>query len=288
MIILNRLLYLSLIFAIYFSSCNPSNTSNIKKEKVARVQNKFLFKDDIEDLIPEYNSLKDSSNWMKSYAENWAREQLLLNKAQFNVLSEQLNLEIERKLENHRSSLLIYSYKKEFIKQNLDTLITEGELLSYYDNNKNRILLSYDIVQADFIKLSIDVNDIKTLKKWLESSKLDDRLKLEEFCHKSAKSFLLDSAAWVKVDKLLSLLPMQIDNNSKFVSTNKYVEVVDSINRYLLYITDFRLSGAVPPFIYAKDKIKDMILNQRKLDIVNKLEEDILKDAINQGDYELF
>ena len=48
---------------------------------------------------------------------------LLLNKAELNLTDEEKN--VEQQIENYRSSLLIYAYEQSYIRQHLDTVVTD-------------------------------------------------------------------------------------------------------------------------------------------------------------------
>jgi len=51
----------------------------------------------------------------------------------------------------------------------------------------------------------------------------------------------------------------------------------------LLYITDFRIKDALSPIEFEKDKIRDIILYQRKLTFLKDHEAELLKSAQAKG-----
>ena len=77
--------------------------------------------------------------WSKDFIEKWVRNQLLLNKAEINLTDEEKN--VEQQIENYRSSLLIYAYEQSYLRQNLDTVVTDKEIEDYYKENQSNFIL---------------------------------------------------------------------------------------------------------------------------------------------------
>ncbi|NJK86143.1 MAG: hypothetical protein HC906_09395 [Bacteroidales bacterium] len=51
---------------------------------------------------------------------------------------------------------------------------------------------------------------------------------------------------------------------------------------------DFKLSGEVAPLEYVEQNIRNIILNKRKVQLINTLESNIYNDALNRGYFTIF
>ena len=72
-------------------------------------------------------------------------------------------------------------------------------------------------------------------------------------------------------------------NQQRFLHNNKFISLEENGMLYLLYITDFRIKDALSPIEFEKDKIRDIILYQRKLTFLKDHEAELLKSAQSSG-----
>ena len=116
---------------ILFSSCDVftiEEKKDVKSEIIAIVNTEKLFKEDIKSILPENVSKQDSIIIVSSFVKDWAVKRLLLDKAKKNSSLESVN-EIDNLVKDYKESLLINNYKEELVKQQLDTIITEEEIV---------------------------------------------------------------------------------------------------------------------------------------------------------------
>lgn len=73
---------------------------------------------------------EDSAEVAKNYIDNWIKRQLILQVAEKYLTAEQLD--IERRVQDYKESLIIYSYENELIQQKLDTVVSQDEIEAYY------------------------------------------------------------------------------------------------------------------------------------------------------------
>ena len=129
----NRILF---VFALsmLITSCRYFSSKNDNRE-LARVHDHYLYKADIEGVIPKNTNSEDSLQMATNFIANWVKQQLILKKAELNLGPEKKN--VEKQLEEYKSSLIIYLYEEELVKQKLDTNVSESEIEKYYEENKN-------------------------------------------------------------------------------------------------------------------------------------------------------
>lgn len=277
---MQKLLSLFLISCLLLA-CEGKNEEVV----VARVYNEKLFASELSEVALKAESRSDSVNILNAYINNWVRERLLLHKAEQNLPPELKD--VEDQLENYRKSLIVYAYEKEVVRQLLDTNVTEKEIVRYYEENQKDFELKNNIIKVLYVKVDKEAPKINKLKDLYRSTKPKDRVELEEYCHKYASNFYLDDNTWLLFDDLLKEIPIKTYNEELFLKNNRYLEVEDSLNLYLLNIKGFRIKNTASPLTFEKKNIRNIILNKRKLDLLARMKKDIYTDAVNSNEVEI-
>ena len=211
-----------------------------------------------------------------------------MDKAKFNLSDKQSYTSIEKQLEDYRTSLIIYAYQKELIKQKLDTSISENDIQKYYDANKANLILEHNILKVKYIQLSLNTPNYKKVKQWCLSEDKKDIDSLEKYCHQFSNSFLLDDKSWILFENLKRELPPPIKIDFQQIAKSDLIELTDSTNRYLIAVEDFKLKDGIAPIEYEKDNIKNVLLFKRKTDLIDKMEEQIYQNGIKNTYFEFY
>ncbi len=250
---------------------------------VARVNDRYLFKEEIDKLAPSYQSVQDSILWRNSYIKTWATRELLYEKALINVSNQ--DQDIEELVENYRRELLIDRYKRAVLQQELDTVVTEADLDTYYELNKNVYRLNEELLRLRFIHFSLDMNDRKELVKKFRSSSVDDAEDLEERSLEFYALSLTDSI-WVSRVAADDKLPWL--KEEKRLKKDQFIQKEDSLGVYLVAIKEVLHRNDVAPKSYVIPTIRQMILHNRKLELMNEIEKTLVIDAINNKQFEQY
>lgn len=285
----HHLLILNLIVIQFvFSACHFFETkqeNDSEKEKIARVDKIFLYKGDIEklNLVPALSSPEDSSSIVSRYVDKWIKKQLLVQAAEKDDAE---NLpEIERRLLEYKYQLLVHGFKKRYVEKELDTAISEQETEEYYLANQANFELKQNIVRVYYSKIPKDAPRLDEVKAWIRSGRSSDLEELRSYCHGFAISYSLSDSTWLIFDDLISGIPIKKDH---YPQKNQYLEASDSLYFYFLRINDVKIHDQVSPIEFVKDQIQAIIMNKRKVDLQNKLENDIYKKALSDNIYEVF
>lgn len=277
-------LYIVILAAGVLSGCR--HTEVIEEKPVVRVFDKYLYPGNLRENIPANISASDSSILASDYIDKWIRKQLLLRKAEMNLTDEEKN--VDKQLENYKSSLLIFKYEQSLIKQKLDTIISFEEIEKYYNENPANFLLNNNIIKATFLKVPRNAPEIWNLRRWLKSDSDEDLKKLESYAFQHAEIYDYFNDDWVEFSEVEKNLPLRIDNPQYLIKYRKNYEVNDSLSYYLLNIKDYRLLGTVAPLSYVMDDIRTIIMNKRKIQLINRLESNIYNDALNRGYFTIY
>ena len=274
-----------ILSASFFGACSWFSGRSAD-ERIARVNNKYLYRSDLQGIITPGINAADSAVIIKRYIENWIRQQVYLAEAEKKLTADQADF--QRKVDNYRNSLIIFSYENQYIKANLDTVITPELMAEYYEKHQDEFKLSDHIVQVKFIKLPLDAPDISMVRRLIRSDGEQDFIALEEYCINNAASYFLDSDSWFIFSDILRDMPINPQNTESFLRNNSFLERTDNFYRYFLYIIDYRLEGSSSPIAFQSDNIKSIILNHRKQQLINEFRHELFKNAASNGSFEIY
>lgn len=259
-------------------SCHPSAN---QEKPVAKVFETILYEKEITDFIPRGTPHEDSLLMAQSYIRNWVTQQLLLHKAIENLSGEEKD--IEKQVEEYRTSLLIHHYKQKLISQRLMEDISDTDIENYYTGNQGNFILATPIVKAVFFILPKNAPNLKEAKKWFLSNKPEDQDNLEEYCLTNAKKYDKFNDQWIEVKYLLNLIPGDFNSLEKEILYQKNIEREDEDHYYFLKIRDMRREQTIAPQDYVRDEITLILKNKKKLQFENDLEKQINQEGIRKN-----
>ncbi|HEX2936887.1 MAG TPA: peptidylprolyl isomerase [Bacteroidales bacterium] len=267
-------------------NCKGGSKPVVNNVAVAKVYDKYLYTKDIQHIFPKNVTKQDSIELAQSYINTWIKNQLILRKAEMNLSPEELD--IQEQLDNYRSSLLIYKYEEQMVKQKTDTTFTEEELKKYYDENTPNFVLDESLVKALYLKIPKTAPDIENVKTWYKSNNKEDIKKLDSYCYNYATKYDYFENQWVSFSLIKRELPKNIDDETEYLKNNNFIELEDAGFYYLVYIKDKNLAGSLAPYAFTKGKIKDILLNKRKVKFLSDLETNIFNDAQDHNSFEIY
>lgn len=248
---------------------------------VAQVFDTPLPKSEVVAFIPKGTSKEDSILMSQSYIRNWITQRLLLHKAIENLSEEEKN--IQKQVEDYRTSLLIHRYKQKLINQKLQEDIPEQAIETYYEQNKFNFILSTPVIKAVFFIIPKSASNIKDVRKWYKSEKADDVEKLEEYCITNARKYDDFDNRWIESKFVSSLLPGDSNLVENKIQRERNIELEDDENFYFLKITDICPEQTVAPLGYVRDEIILILKNKKKLQFENDLDRQINEEAVRKN-----
>ena len=278
--------YNHIILFLIFFSCDSlefqKKESLLIDQPIATVYDESLFKEDLNFLLRKNIDKNDSIVLTRSIINSWAIQQLLLKKAVENT-SENDNAEINDLVRDYIQALLINSYKERLIKQQLDTIIEKEEIINYYKKNNNNFRLNEELIKTRYIHFSNDLIDKKEVLKFFKNGSIEDleALELRQF---SFKKMMLNDSVWTPLENVLLKLPF---SRNDLLKKTDLIKKEDSLGLYLAVTIDVLLRNQIAPLGYIEPTIKQMILHQRKLQLIRDIEKIIVKDAIQNKIYKI-
>ena len=260
--------------------------SNNQEEPLARVFEEYLYPSDLSEVITPGTSPQDSLVIAKRFVETWVKDQLMLNRAEQALSEEQMDF--EKQIEQYRLSLLIFSYRQKLLQQKLDTLVTDEEIQIYYEENVNNFMLNQDVIKGTFIKIPLSAPRVNELRRWSWNSRPEDLEQMEKYCINYADKFSDFNDTWVYFNSIKVQLPMKISQPSRYLSYNKNIETKDTQFRYFLHVTDLVIEGEAAPLELVSEDIISIILNKRKMEFIQDLEQRVYNDGVNRNQFEIY
>jgi len=277
--------FLLLLFIIpTFWFCKPKIADN-ERTPILEVEGKFLYLDQIVDIIPADISKEDSTQIAESYIRKWVTEVLLYENAKRNVTNKN---EIDLLIEDYRKSLTIQQYQQKLIEQRVPKEPSETEMNDFYQDFMGEFVLKENIIKGLLLVVPENAPQLSKVRSWVQSSDTKALGNIEKYSMQNAISYDYFGDKWVNFSEILKKIPMQLEDPASFVANHRFFEKSDSTKHYLLRITAYKRTGETEPFEMAKPKISNLILNKNKAEFISNFEDEIYKDAIENENITYF
>ena len=263
------------------SSCRAISDLLHNGEVVAQVGKERLYRSDIDGIVPKGISVEDSIALARQIIDVWASDRIYLA-----IAEEQLSKaekDVSRELEDYRISLLKYRYEQLYVNERLDTAVSDDKVEEYYESHKDNFRLDRPLVKARFLRIHTESPMLETIRKKMNSSDANDLLEADSLAFSSAMMFTTWKDQWQDVIVLAREMGMPYDAMLGQLK-NGWVRQDDTTGvTNLAYVSAMVRSGEHAPIEYASDRIKDIIISTRKQALLSSLEQDLLKDAHENG-----
>lgn len=282
---MKQILYI-LIFCFLISSCDFFKTTD-NRQIIARVNDEYLYKEDVTDIVPEGASKEDSTLMINAYVNRWARQLLLMDGALVN-LSEDKQADFSRLVDQYKNDLYTKAYLEGLVKKNIDTIVHSDEAAVFYEANKESFKLNDDLLKFRYISLPLNPIDVDTIKNRFKRFNNKDKRYLDSISVQF-KSYSLNDSIWIKFSQVAEKIPIvSIENRNQLLKKTNFLQLKDSLNLYLMQVIDVRLQNDYAPLEYVNTSIKQIVINKRKLELIKQLENDITKDAIKNNQFQIY
>ncbi len=273
---------LFMLLCLLFLSCirEPERGRN----PLARVNNTYLYEDEVAGMIPPGMNPDDSIALLKTYISTWINQQLILDDASKHLTARQKDF--TRKIREYRNSLMIFEWEKQILNSQLDTVVSMQELNEYYNANRHEFILQADIVRVLYIKLNANLPFVDDAQKLIVEEPFD-AMATEQFCRKYAVNYFLDIKSWLFVEDILKEIPLNAQQRKEMETGNTFIRIVDDEYVYLLKVLDIKLKGSVSPLALEEKTIREIILQKRKNDIL-QLHMEKLRTSAGSSGIEIF
>ncbi|WP_324721333.1 peptidyl-prolyl cis-trans isomerase [Salinimicrobium sp. HB62] len=275
-----------LLLGFLTTGCNFLNEPE-EQEVIARVNDAYLFREDIANLVSQNTSPEDSTLLVNNFINRWATQKLLLDRARINLSTKQ-QAEFDRLVQNYKNELYAKAYTDAIVARELDTSISTEAAEAYYRENGENFVLNENLVKLRYINITKDNKDFENIKtRFRRFNEEDKQALLDMAIH--FNSYSLNDSVWVKTKQVYDKIrPLTPQDNPEFLKNKNFMQLEDSLGVYLISVEDVKLRTEQAPLEYSLPSIKQILLNKRKLELIKKLEKDITQDAIKNDKFEIY
>ena len=119
--------------------------------------------------------------------------------------------------------------------------------------------------------------EVKEANGNLKEDKLDA---IEKYAYQNASGYELFTNKWMTTTEMMAHIPIERAELETALKNKNQIEASDSLQIYILQVTEKHLLGAQMPIEYARPEIEKMILNARQVEFLQKERERLYNEAI--------
>lgn len=254
---------------------------------VARVNDTYLYYDDIKNIISEGTSKEDSVLLVRNFINRWATQQLFVDGAIRNLAEDQ-QIAFDKLILQYKNDLYTKAYIEALVKRSIDTTVTQREAEVYYNANKEVFKLNEELLKLRYIHVHENIINYNNIEQKFKRFNAADKKELDSLSIQF-KSYSLKDSIWVRASQVVDKIPaITSENRYELLKKSNFIELKDSLGVYLMQINDVLVRNDTAPLEYVKPTIDQIVINKRKLEIIRELEKDITKDAIKNKQFEIY
>ncbi len=261
-------------------SCGNSQYDHQGKTPLVELDGNFLYREDLQRVLPQGLSTDDSLLFAQHYIRSWAEDILLYEQAQQNVSND---VEIEKLVFNYRKTLIIHAYQQALLQERLAEELTEKELQDYYIQNKDAFKAESPLIKGLFIKMPLTAPQVLQVKQWYKSEQQSAIEHLEKYSLQHAVKYEYFYDRWMPALEIMGWLPLKESDMDGFLKKNHHIELKDTAFWYFLNISEYIRIGEQEPYEAARPHVKEMLLNKKQVDFMNQVKADLYREASEKG-----
>ena len=267
-------------------SCRAISNFLHDDEVVASAGSEKLYRSDLDAVIPKGISPEDSASLAMRYINTWASDIVYVAVAEQQLSKSDRDVSAE--LEDYRKSLLKYRYEQLYVNERLDTAVTDENIEDYYNRHQEKFVLGRPLVKARYLRIHTDSPGLEPIRKKMGSSEVDDLVEADSLAFSAAMKFSTWNNDWIDVTVLSREFGMPYESMMALMKDG-WIRQDDTLGvTSLAYVPEVMRKGEVAPVGYCAPQIRDIIISTRKQNLISALEQDLLNDARENGQFVIF
>ena len=275
-----------LFFCFLTYACD--HLASVEQDRViARAGSHYLYESELAEVLLPQLSAEDSILLAQSIINTWAKKKLLYDQAVINLDNDTQD-KLNELVNEYKLDLWARSYKESVVKSMIDTVVSTEAMQGYYEANKNSFALKESIVQMRYIVLPKDNIDVSLIQEHFQLNAPIDKHFLDSLNYQFNRYEIKDSIWFTKREFLQNFPVIAINDFNKYLKKSQFFLFEDSIEVYLLHVSDYLLASENAPFSMVKNTIRKIVFNRNKLEYIKEFDQEILQDAIQTNKFEIF
>ena len=267
-------------------SCQLASSLVHDDQPVARVGREKLYRSEVESMIPDMISPEDSASLAEKYIRLWAMERLYMDEAGRQL--SKAEMDVYEELESYRRSLVRYRYEQRYLNDRLDTLITDAQIREYYQANEAEFELSRPLMKLRFVDVMKDSPDKDEILRLMSSDEYAGLERADSLARNSALRYFDNSDTWMDAGELARYFGVSCEEMLAAMDGDMImIEPEGRGDLLAAYVCDMISSGTAP-IEYCSSAIRDIILSNRKHELLAALERDLLEGALDSKQFVIY
>ena len=222
---------------------------------------------------------EDSARVAEAYIRQWAEDLL-----EYDAAKKVESKEIERMVEDYRRSLYVHEYEEHLIAQRMPKYVEDSLVRAFYATHSSRFVLDETIVKGMLLVVPLGAPNMDELKRQMAKPFDDENLEqIEKYAYNYATGYELFLEEWKNSRQILLRMPLSDANLQKQLNQKRQIVMEDSVNTYLLQVTDVHMKGTEMPLDYARTKIEQILLNERRVEFLEQERDKLYHKALQQN-----
>ena len=180
------------------------------------------------------------------------------------------DLNIDQMVEDYKSSLILMNYTQKLVHERLDTVVSQQDLQTYYEETKSQYILEEPVIRCTFMKVQIENINEKLDNLWDDERYSELRLLGEDIFEIE----LFDEDQWYSWKDINALMPMNLWSMNE-IKRKRPLERKQGSFKYYLNVKDFIDEKDFAPLSYIEDQILKVILHKRQTELLNQYRENL-------------
>ena len=267
-----------------FFSCEKKE--DLPNDIVASYGKDLLTEKEINGATVMAKNSEDSFFLATKFIRNWMKREVLIDQA--NKKLGELSQEQQKLIDTYEQDLKIHELRKLYIKELANAKITNQHIRTYYQSNKKNFELKENIVQLYYIKIPNQYNNFDRAWWAFQKNNTIELNKLTEYVNQNDGYVFNNTEKWLRFVDVLKELPINLYNEEHFLSNNQLLRIRDKAFTYFIKIVNFKIKDDLSPFEFEKEKIREILINKRKISYLDSFENELIRQAINNNQLKLY
>jgi hypothetical protein len=265
------------------AGCGGLNEQPSLNEPIAaRAYERQLLLSEIQGYIPAGTSPEDSIAMASRYMDQWIREQVMVHQAELWLPQDETDF--KRELDAYRNALLMHDYKDRYVNERLNTIVTDSDALAYYERNRESFVLTDYGVRVLFISAPTAINDqMDEMRDAMASLDSSQFLFMERWCVENGAVFSLADDIWWTLGDLTKEVPLELYRAESQIARRRPIEFEADGLIHIVRFLEHALKNEVAPFEAVRNQVDELILHQRRQELLMELEENLVVAAWAEG-----
>ena len=252
---------------------------------MAEVHDKYLYEDELQQIIPSGLQAEDSALVVEKYIRKWATDILMYEKAKNNISD---MTEIDRLVDEYRKTLTIHQYQQRLVEQYSPQEPQEEEIRSFYERYGGQMIVKENLLKGLFLVVPADAPRMDDVRSWVKKADTESLEQIDKYTLQNAVSYDYFMDNWLPLLTITRKAPFQIVNPAEFLSAHSLAEASDSAHHYFLKISEYCTVGQQDPYDLAREKIIKVLSAQSSGELISQMEQELYQDAVASKDLKIY